>query len=1351
MRNVRKLIITISIIVLLAVGVISFFSEKRIPFSKPEEPHVLRSPLIHSVKSSVKIINGIPRLVINDSTPIPFIGFQLYPSFSPYVCTSTIWKERIDYLSNNGFTYVCLWLFWPLMDAHKTGLPENAADWINWTPLDEFFDYAAEKGVYVIPHFWFDYAPEWWYKKYGDKYVQVSNEGQKSGIGSQLMICFNATEAHWKYVDQVLTALINRYKKHPALLGWALAVGSSAENNYPGGNLYEVRGWYDYSNFSRMQFRSWLRRVYDNNVLALRKAWKNNTVTFENAEIPQPLSPTDPTIAAVNSGGDNRRQFYDWQLFRLEQKKANREHFGRLYKQLDPNHIVLTMALFPFWGGLTEKQGVCWPAVAAFDYYDVINAPYIDGVILNPPINQGSWFHVRWSFLYALIKYAHSRGKIISPFFEDFGVDDELWIIDSFIYFASALGSGIGWVEGREGKSQTPWSEVEREEIAKCWYLSQSLPLNKPRRDRFALIDSPVLLSMDYQRKGEWTGYKALDLVGVGEMLADAGLEFDVLTEHDIIADPSILNNYSAVALISLFRISDELTDILVKYRDNGGGLFIAGRTAVFDKYGNYNMTYLQRLLGVSQPLQEYKVDSGESWSFVAEDESGLIRGIEGKRVDSNNIYYIPIFDYEDEDYKIIGRLDSNPKIGVVGYRNKTVFWFSRLGEPWGIFQPDPITFKTILQFMRNLYDYYSIPHDEMGEYWIENIGGQYKFILTNKVQGFNGPVSFNLRNFEESFSDKYIIYNWAEMSFLAVASADENGIIRTNLTLKRDEPILLEISKCTANPRFLAAKWAVLQEETWDRQTQTLKINLYAKINKEVQIAVYLAERTEEAVNVVGGNISRIERDEKSGVLKITFKPNRDCVTVELLFPGGAYSWLIDGAIYEVNLEYFPNHKFSDLTKMIPYLERLGVKTIYLLPIWECISQYLILDYYKINPRYGDASDLKELVKTAHKHGIRIILDLVTSLTPEGSYIFTNHPDWILRGDNGEMQRYFPFTDWGWAIDCANPEVIDYFTEVAKYYVKEFDIDGWRIDSPLNNYDPKKVSGDHSRLNLLRSVKSAITNVKPYAILCAEVSGPTMYWGDVPTEAEPLFDEMCEISYNYAFCGFLSEVGYYNIGKPFIEPGWEQSYTETMLNKIAHNRATSEEFVNFVLNQRILYNRLRANFIENHDTARVSQVFPNQHRPLFVLIATMPGVPVIHAGQEIGAKTRPEEGGRGVVNWEEGDKDLLSFYIKVLKIRSENKALRYGNISNVWSGGDNIIAFLRNYEDNYVIVALNFGSETARSNLSIPIDELGLNPGKEYILHDELNDETFILKGENLKKFELVLPPYGSRIIVIK
>ena len=1348
MRNTKKSLVIIFIGVIIISGVASFSLWKAtISPTMPETPYVPRRPLTYPVKSSIEVIDGIPKLVINNSVPIAFIGFQLYPSFSPYACGKSTWKERIDYLSQSGFTYVCPWLYWQLMDTHENGLPEDAAEWINWVPLDEFFNYAAEKGVYVIPYFWFAYPPKWWYKEYGNNYVQLSNEGLSSG-----MACFNASEALWRYVDRVIIGLIHRYKDHPALLGWALSIGSTSENNYPGGNLYGMPGWFDYSNFSKMQFRGWLRYAYGNDISALREAWNNDTVTFENAEIPQPLPPADPNIAAVNSGGDNRRQFYDWQLFRLEQKKADREHFGRLYKQLDPEHIVLTMpGIFPFWGGVTEYQGTVWPAVAMIDYYDVINAPYIDGVILQPPINEYAWSNIRWSFLYSYVKYTHSRGKIFSPCFEDFGVNDKLWIIDSFIYQASALGSGIGWTEGKEGESQTPWSDVEREEIAKCWYLSQNLPAAMPRKERLALIDSPVLLSMDYQENGFlWTGYKALDLAGITELLADAGLEFDVLTEYDIIADPSILENYSAVALISLFRMTDELTEILVKYREDGGGLFIAGRTAVFDEYGNHNMTYLQRLLGVSQPLQEYEVGSKKSWSFVPEDESGLVQGIEGRRGDNNDVYYIPTWDYEAEGYKVIGSLDSDPEVGVVGYKGKTVFWFSRLGEIWGLFKPDTVSFETTLQFMRNLYDYYSISRDDIDEYWMEDIGGRYKFLLTNKAQGFNGSIGFDLKNFEEDVSGRYIVYNWAEMDVSAIASADENGILWANLTLKRDTPTLLGISKCTQNPKFLAAEWAVLRDESWDNQTQILKIGLYTKINKQAQVAVYLAGKEVEAVNIIGGEILNPERDDANGVLKINFTSTRGDATLELQFSGAAYSRLIEGPIYEVNIEYFPHKKLSELTDMIPRLGRLGVKTIYLLPIWDCPpgAQYLILDHYRINPRYGDSSDLRELVDTAHRHGMRILLDFVTSLTTDGSYIFTNHPDWILRGDDGKMQRYFPFPDWGWAIDCTNPEVIEYFTEVARYYVEEFDIDGWRVDSPQNNYDPKNVSGDHSRLNLLRSVKSEIREVKPYAVLLAEVPGPTFYWSELATEAEPLFDEMCEISYNYAFCGFLSEVGYYNPIYPFIDPRWEQSFAETLLSKVAHNRATSEELVNFVLNQRILYNRLRANFIENHDTTRVTQAFPNQHKALFVLVATMPGVPVVHAGQEIGETANPRT---FVVDWEGGDYILEEFYTKVLKIRSENEALQYGDISNIWIEGDNIIAFLRNYGDSYVIVALNFNSETARSNLSISIDELGLDSEVEYALHDELNCETLVFKGKDLKNFEMILAPYGSRIITIK
>ena len=96
-----------------------------------------------------------------------------------------------------------------------------------------------------------------------------------------------------------------------------------------------------------------------------------------------------------------------------------------------------------------------------------------------------------------------------------------------------------------------------------------------------------------------------------------------------------------------------------------------------------------------------------------------------------------------------------------------------------------------------------------------------------------------------------------------------------------------------------------------------------------------------------------------------------------------------IYGPVYEVNIEYFPNHSFTELKQLIPRLSMLGVKLIYITPIWECV-------YYDNNNYFG------------------------------------------------KSQKYFPFSDWGWAIDCTNPEVIKYFSQLASYYVEEFNIDGW-------------------------------------------------------------------------------------------------------------------------------------------------------------------------------------------------------------------------------------------------------------------------------------------------------------------
>jgi len=463
-------------------------------------------------------------------------------------------------------------------------------------------------------------------------------------------------------------------------------------------------------------------------------------------------------------------------------------------------------------------------------------------------------------------------------------------------------------------------------------------------------------------------------------------------------------------------------------------------------------------------------------------------------------------------------------------------------------------------------------------------------------------------------------------------------------------------------------------------------------------------------------------------------------------------------GPIYEVSLEYFPHHSFNELAEQMPRLEKLGIKIIYLLPIWDCLGsqQYLIADYYKINPRYGTAADLKALVATAHRHGISVLLDFVTSITYEGSSISALHPDWYIHDADGKPQHYFPFPVFGWALDCTNPHVIAYFTELARHYVEEFDTDGWRVDSPANNYDPKIVPGDHTRTQLLRSVKAAIAKVKPSAILIAENTGPEWCTGKLPIDTPPLFDEMCEAAYNYPICGFMggSTPGdyHYVVPGPWDNPKTFQSWTPTILESVVHNRATSREFVDTLKREPILYNRLRANFTENHDTARVSAGFPDQHRALFLLMATMPGLPVVHAGEEVGEKTHPQAttAANQAIDFQGGDKDLEAFYERVLEIHAANAALRQGDIQDVWKQGDNAIVFLRSSGGNHVIAALNFGAKAAHCVLDIPIEKLGMEMASRCNLTDELNNANSKVTGKDLRNLDLTLKPFGYTVLAI-
>lgn len=475
-------------------------------------------------------------------------------------------------------------------------------------------------------------------------------------------------------------------------------------------------------------------------------------------------------------------------------------------------------------------------------------------------------------------------------------------------------------------------------------------------------------------------------------------------------------------------------------------------------------------------------------------------------------------------------------------------------------------------------------------------------------------------------------------------------------------------------------------------------------------------------------------------------------------VFPGSKItppekSFLYEGPIYETH-PYYYDGTFKGLIEKIPSIAELGIKTIYLMPIWEKQKNspefiYIIKDYYKIDPTYGTSEELKELVNVAHEYDMKILFDLVTCCTFENSILWNN--DWVLSVplseidksglkleyiikdntkyvysncdfgskaycefsgkpiDNKVMLLYSPYAGWGFAVDRINPEVIDYFTNVAVYYIKEYNIDGWRVDSPVDNYNKDILKEDHSSLKLLRNVKKAITNIKPDAILIAESPSAIRPNGSMP---DPVFDEVAEAAYSYPFQRQLKDL------------------------------KTSEQFNGFFSNEKKFYNRTRLRLLETHDSQRINKIAPQLNKPLLVLISTIPGIQMIQAGQEIGATNDWfNSNSNPKVDWANGNYELRNFYKKVFGIRKTNNALKYGTISNVWRSGDNIYAYLRSYDDDKTVVILNPMNKEGTSTLDLSF----LNKGDT--LFDELNDEKFVV--DNPDNFKITVPAYGSRILV--
>ena len=355
-------------------------------------------------------------------------------------------------------------------------------------------------------------------------------------------------------------------------------------------------------------------------------------------------------------------------------------------------------------------------------------------------------------------------------------------------------------------------------------------------------------------------------------------------------------------------------------------------------------------------------------------------------------------------------------------------------------------------------------------------------------------------------------------------------------------------------------------------------------------------------------------------------------------------------------------------------YLSELGINCIYINPIFTAgeYSKYDLLDYFSIDPCFGTNQDFADLVDEYHRHGIRVIIDGVFNHCGWHFFAFedaivngekSRYWDWfyrlkypVVRPDNMEdIPEYecFAYERLMPKLNTANPEVVDYFCQVCQYWLREYKIDGWRLDVASEVDDA-----------FWRAFRKAALDVNPNALLIGEVWESAGHWLD---------GSMFNSSMNYDFRKHCREF-------------------------FARGSITAEEFASRVTNMLMRYRKnllpAQLNLLDSHDVSRfLSLCDGDEGRFKLAVLFQMCfiGIPSIYYGDEQGITGLLEEEYRSPMRWDGGD--LLGFYQQAISLRKEYAPLRRGIYKTLDSANPNLFVFSRELDDQRITVAMNVGT----------------------------------------------------------
>jgi glycosidase len=392
---------------------------------------------------------------------------------------------------------------------------------------------------------------------------------------------------------------------------------------------------------------------------------------------------------------------------------------------------------------------------------------------------------------------------------------------------------------------------------------------------------------------------------------------------------------------------------------------------------------------------------------------------------------------------------------------------------------------------------------------------------------------------------------------------------------------------------------------------------------------------------------------------------PARQRVEYSKLDARPSREWVRDGVIYEIFPRSFSaSGNFAGVTAGLDRLEKLGVTILWLMPIHPIGevqrkgtlgSPYAVRDYYAINPDYGTKDDLKRLVAEAHRRGMKVVIDIVANHTAWDS-VMMKTPEFYTHDASGRIVP--PVPDWQDVadLDYSNPKLRDYMVEMLEYWVREFDLDGFRCD----------VAG-MVPTDFWERARAELEAVKPDIVMLAEWHEPD------------LLAKAFDLDYSWPLKDAFNDV---------LTKGVPATRIRETLDR-----------------ERGEYERgaLHMRFSDNHDEERaIARYGKSGAIAAQALVFTIDGVPMLYSGMEVGDQTEsgaPALFERLPVFWGIAERRpaFPAFYAHMIGLRNSSPALRRGTLTWVRNSDEaRVVTFARRLGGEEVLVAINFSSAPA-------------------------------------------------------